>query len=457
MRHTRRRPSSGRATVLAAAAAFVVLATGSGRTLAGWTTGTIFDDTDTGRVGALAITHTYGPSSCSSSARMTSVACSPGLGTTASPTATVTDSITNSGSVAVTQSVSAVSCAPVQFANSASSADPMLPRNAVAFEQSDRWGTTSAAAFSGTGYATDAVGTTGSGVLGLLQSSFSIGVWFKAADTQGGGLISLSSSLSNGSGAANPAIWLDGAGNVYGHVSTTLAGTDVHSSGVNYADGSWHFAALVTSTPLLATGVTLYVDGVNVASAGGLSLLTSTTGYWHLGWASISGLAAPYFHGSLSGAFVQQRALASSAVSTLYGAASASAYQSALAGLSPVSTWMLGDDGVATVPGTTVLPTTLSDPCGKVDVTLTSSNPSASVPRQSWDSLVTGGAVAVAAPAVGGTQTLTVTTNQGSGYSSDLAGIHLYVPLSFTYAVPGSASWTATFTWSGVPTQVFWA
>ena len=437
--------------------AFAMLAGGTAVTTSGWATGTVANSTDSAVGAAMALTHTYNATTCSTTARVTAVTCAATLGTAASPAATRTDSITNNGTVAVTQQVTGASCGPVAFANASSATDPLLPRNGVAFRASDKWGSTSAATFSGSGYATDPIGTSGSGVLGALQSSFSFGVWFKSADSLGGGLLSLSGSLSNGSGGPNPTLWIDQSGNVHAYVSTTLAGTQVASSGTNYADGAWHLAVVVVSTPLAVTGITLYVDGVSKASSGGLSLLTATTGYWHLGWSSFTGLTAPtsaYFHGSLSGGFVTQHALASATVTTLTTSASAASYQSTVASNSPISIWMLADDGVTTYAGTSLPAGNLFDPCAKVNIAWTFTSPAASIGAQSLKAFANGAATTVAAPAVSGTQALTIATSQGTGYTSDLAGLHLYVPITFKYAV-GSA-WTQTMTWSGDPAEVFW-
>lgn len=456
------RPGSHRLTGTALALLAVVLWAGGGQVWASFTAASVQNAGDTAAIATMAITHTYNGTTCASTGGVTSVTCAGTLGTTASPAATRTDSIANNGSVAVTQSVTGASCSVVQLANSKSATDELLPRNTVTFQQSDPWGTTSAAGFSGSGYATDPIGTGGSGLLGLLQGSFSIGLWFKASDSQGGGLISLSGSLSNGAGSANPAVWLDQSGNVHAYVATTLAGTQIASSGTNYADGAWHFVVLAVTTPLLTTTLTLYVDGASKASSGGLSLLTSSSGIWHLGWSNFSGLTQPtsaYFHGSLSGAFVNSStALSGAQVSSLDAAASASAYQTSLNGQSGISSiWMLGDSGYSTVAGTSLPAGAIFDPCSKVNISWTFTSPAASIGAQSLTAFANNAARTVAAPAVGGTQSLTIATAQGTGYSSDLGGLHLYVPLTFTYGVSGAANWTQVFTWSADPTDVFWA
>lgn len=459
VRHRRDRRRPVRTVLLAALSTLALLALGAGGTRAGWTSAQLTNAPDDALVSHMALTHAYTSTSCGTTARSTTVSCPSTLGTGASPTTTQTDAITNNGTVTVTQSVTGASCAPVRFANATSASDPVLPRNSVAFQQTDTWGSTSAAAFSGSGYATDLLGTTSVGLLGLLPTNFSMGVWFRTADNLGGGLLSLSASLSNGGGGANPMLWLDQSGNVRAYVATTV-GTQVASSGTNYGDGHWHFAVVVVSTVLVLTSVNLYVDGVSKANVSGLTLLSATSGYWHLGWASF-GLVTPptsaYFHGSLSGAFVTQGAISGADVTALDTAVSAAAYQTALGGMSPSSIWMLEENGYTTVAGTSLPAGNLYDPCSKVNVAFAFTNPTASIAAQSLTSFVSGSPTTVAAPAVGATQSLTITTSAGTGYNADLAGLHLYVPISFGYGVPGAPAWVQTLTWSNDPAQVFWS
>ncbi|RNM13263.1 hypothetical protein EFL26_15720 [Nocardioides pocheonensis] len=458
-RHRRGRHRPVRTVLLAALSTLALLALGTAGTRSAWTAAQVTNASDDALVSQMALTHSYNSTTCATTARSTTATCPSTLGTVASPTTTRTDAITNNGTVAVTQSVTGASCAPVRFANGTSASDPMLPRNSVGFQQADTWGSTSAASFSGSGYATDLYGTTSVGFLGLLPTNFSMGVWFRTADSLGGGLLSLSASLSNGAGGANPMLWIDQSGNVKAYVATTL-GTQIASSGTNYADGNWHFAVVVVSTVFLLTSVTLYVDGASKASAGGLTIASATSGYWHLGWANFGLITPPtsaYFHGSLSGAFVIQSAISGANVTTLNGSASAAAYQASLGGMSPASTWMLGDNGYTTIAGTSLPAGNLYDPCSKVNVALAFTNPAASIAAQSLTSFANGSATTIAAPAVGGTQSLTITTSAGTGYNADLAGLHLYVPISFGYAVSGAPAWVQTLSWANDPTEVFWS
>ncbi|GAA4099427.1 LamG-like jellyroll fold domain-containing protein [Nocardioides kongjuensis] len=455
----------GRWTLLVGGVALLGLVAGTSGTLSGWTVGSVANDTDTTAVGSLSVTHAYGATTCTGGPRTASVTCSPTLTPAAGAPASSTDAITNSSGRAITQSLTAASCAPVRHTNTQQASDPMLPRNSVAFRQADPWGTTAAATFSGSGYATDIVGTNGSGLLGLLSNSYSIGVWFKAADSQGGGLFSLDASLSNATSATgNPMVWLDTTGHVGFSANGTLGLNITGSSPASYGSG-WHLAVLTVDTTgviTLTKTVKLYVDGALVASGSGLTLLTSTTGYWHLGWADFTGLTAPtstYFHGSLAGAFVNQStALSAATVSSLHTAASANAYRTTASGLSgTASLWMLDDDGVTTYAG--ALPGVMANPCSQVNVGLTFTNPAASVASTSLTNLVAPGnnPRTVAAPAAGQTQGLTLSTTRGAGYSTDITGLRLYVPLTFTYGTSPATGWTMALQWSGDPGDVFLA
>lgn len=459
----RRHRGPGRWLVALGGVALLGLAWGTSGTLSAapsWAQASLANSTDSAATGSLAVTHAYTGGPCTGGPRAASVTCSPTLTPASAAPASASDTITNNSGRAVTQSLTAGSCAPVRFGNTLQGADPLLARNAVAFQQSDPWGTTSAAALSGQGYATDIVGTNGSGLLGLLANNYSFGVWFNPADAQGGGLLSLSSSLSNGASAANPALWLDGSGKVHVAVRSTL-GIGQAASTSSYSSG-WHLAVVTVSKSALGATmtITLYVDGAQQASTTVLALLTGTSGYWHLGWSDFTGLTAPssaYFHGRLAGAFVNQStALASTDVTTLYGAAGATAYRTTLGGISgAASTWMLGDDGITTYAGT--LPGGMADPCGQVNVTLALTNPAATVGPVTLDALVAPASNprTIAAPAAGQTQALTTSTARGTGYSTDVAGLRLYVPMTFTYGTSPATAWTMAMQWTGDPKDVF--
>lgn len=452
----------GRWTVAVAALALLVLATGTSGTRSGWTSAVVTNSTDTAAAGALSVTHSYTGGPCVGGPRTATIACPGSLAPSSGAPASAGGTITNDSGRTITQSLAAASCAPVRFANTQQASNPLLARNAVAFQQADPWGTTTSARLSGSGYATDIVGTNGTGLLGLLSSNYSLGVWFNASDAQGGGLLSLSSSLSNGSGAANPALWLDQSGKVRYAVSSTL-GTTQGVSSASYGSG-WHLAVLTVSKAALGVTmtVTLHVDGTVQASSTVLALLTGTSGYWHLGWSSFTGLTAPpssSFHGRLAGAFVNQSAaLSAGTVGTLYAAASATAYRTSLAGMGgTASIWMLGDDGLTTYSG--ALPGAMADPCSQVLATLAFTTPAATIGPMTLTALVAPVANprSVAAPAAGEAQGLTTSTARGPGYSTDITGLRLLVPLTFTYGTSPATSWTMAMRWTADPAMVFLA
>lgn len=452
----------GRWIVAVAALALLGLATGTSGTRSGWTSAVVTNSTDSAAAGSLVVTHAFTGGPCAGGPRRATIACPGSLAPSSGAPASAVDTITNGSGRAITQSLTAASCGPVRFANTQQASDPLLARNAVAFQQADPWGTTSAAQLSGSGYATDIVGTNGAGLLGLLSNNYSIGVWFNASDAQGGGLLSLSSSLSNGSGAANPALWLDQNGKVRYAVSSTL-GTTQGASSSSYSSG-WHLAILTVSKAVIGVTmtITLYVDGNVQASSTVLALLTGTSGYWHLGWSDFTGLTAPpssSFHGRLAGAFVNQStALSAGTIGTLYAAASATAYRTSLAGTGgTASIWMLGDDGLTTYTGT--LPGAMADPCSQVLATLAFTNPAATIGPMTLTALVAPAANprSVAAPAAGQAQGLTTTTARGPGYSTDVTGLRLFVPLTFTYGTSPATSWTMAMQWTSDPAMVFLA
>ncbi len=460
--------SPSRILLAVASCALGALMLGSTGTLSGWPAAVVANSNTTGTA-SLAFTHTYPSGSCTGTARMSTRTCAgswaPQNPAPSSGTVTAVDGIANQGDLAVTQTVTGSSCGPVQFADSMTSTDPLLPRYATTFGQADPWGSSKAAAFSGSAYAGDITGASGSGLLGLLQSSYSIGVWFNASDALGGGLMGLGASLSNASSATgNPMMWLDTAGKVRFAASSTLATITGVSSG-NWGSG-WHLAVLTVDTSgvlTLTKTVTLYVDGSVQATASGLSLLSSTpAGYWHLGWADFTSISAgapssTTFHGSLAGAFVINGVtLNSTQIGTISAKAlGATSYESTVKTLGATHLWMLGDSGTTTYGGT--LPGGMAAPCSQVTVSLSFANPAdSSISGMTLANFANNTPRTVTAPSPGQTQTLSVAlARASSGYSSDVSGLRLYVPIVFTVSV--SANWRLSLTWSGDPAEVFLA
>jgi len=455
----RRRPVLSRLAWALAACGLVVLWSGTTGTQSAWTSGVVANSTNSGATASLAFTHTYASTSCSVGVRVSgTVACSGGLSPTSAATAggvSAVDSITNDGTLAAGQLTSefrATSCAPVKLADAQTAADPILPRYATAFAQPDKWGTASAVAMSGgSAYAADVSATnTGS----LLGSNYAAGIWFKVANgyASGGALVGLATSPVDGTSAAgSPIVWMDNAGKIRFRVSGTLGTSSSGVSAVAYNDGAWHFAVLSVAAALFSTP-TLYVDNAAGVTSAGLAALTFGSAYWHLGWGDFTGVpsapAAANLTGSLSGAFTTSSSISSATRTSLFAAASASAYRTAVLGLSGIDhVWMLDDTGTTTYGGS--LPVIgATSPCTMVDVAWSVANPAGTVSAAGTklSALANGTWHAVAAPGPGGTQTSTVVASRDATWNAYVAGLRLYAPVE--HRASAGSVWTATFTWS---------
>ncbi len=433
-------------------AALLIVFTLTSVTQSGWTAASVSNTADSTVTGALAFQHvgtaacSAGPAASSTTSCVGTVA--PTAATSGAGAVTGTDAITDNGTIAtarLNQTVSAPSCAPVQLANAKSTADPMLARYSTAFQQTDKWGTTAAVSLSGSAYAAD-VSTASS------AAPLSIGVWFKTANgyPNGGGLISLATSPANAASAAPPAaVWMNAAGKISMYVKGNGAQTSTATTATAYNDGAWHLAVLSIATGNSAPS--LYVDAGS-SSGNSINAAMGATGYWHLGWVDTTGLvgapASATLTGSLSGAFVTNSVLTPANVTTLNGASSAAAYKTlvlALAGI--LHLWMLDDSGTTTYSGT--LPASMTAPCAQIDVAFSFTNPPASIAMQTLAAFANGTANTVASPAPGTTQTMTIGVTRHAGYSTDIAGLHLYAPLTATEKVSSSSTWSLSFTWTG--------
>ena len=451
----------GRVTALLAVAVLALVLTGTTGTLSGWTAASVSNGTNNAADGSLAFSHTYPTGSCTLSARSSgTVTCSgspaPAAASSGS-TQSAADSITNNGTLTAAQLVSelrAASCAPQQLADSKTAADPMLPRYSSTFGATDPWGSAGAIGLSGGAYAAD-VSATNTGT--LLGSSYSLGVWFKVAAgyAAGGPLLSLDVSPVDGSSvAASPMLWMDTSGKIRFRVTGTLGSSSSGVSAAAYNDGGWHLAVLSVAAAVLSTP-TLYVDNAAGVSGVGLTALTGGSAYWHLGWADFTGVGSPpasTLTGSLAGAFATTSTVSSGSRTSLFGAASASAYATLVLGLSGVvHLWPLSDTGTTTYSGS--LPVLgATSPCTMLDIGWATTSPAGTVVTAGTKLSVfaDGSWHTVAAPAPAGTQTSTISLSRDASWNAYIAGLRLYLPLGHrVQAAPAGSSWSAVFSWAG--------
>ncbi|MBO9521277.1 MAG: hypothetical protein J7518_07045 [Nocardioidaceae bacterium] len=456
--------SPHRAAALVAALGLALLWAGTEGSLSGWNAGAVGNSGNDAANASLAFTHTYPNGSCAITAR--------GSGTAACaasplPTATVTaggvsaaDAIRNEGTLSAAGLVSdlrATACGPVKLVDTKTAADPMLPRYGTAFRQSDPWGSSGAVTLSAGAYAADVVATN---TATLLGSSYTVGVWFKVASgyASGGGLIALAASAVDGTSAASsPMLWMDAAGKIRFRVTGTLGTSSSGVSVASYNDGSWHLAVLSVAATLVSTP-TLYVDNAAGVTGLGLAALTGGNAYWHLGWADFTGVSGPgsaYLAGSLAGAFVEDTSMSSATRSSLFTAASASAYSTAVLALASIDhLWMADDTGTTTYAGT--LPVIgATSPCTMVDIAWSTTTPSGTVAAAGTklSAFANGTFHTVTAPGPGATQTSTITLTRDATWNAYIAGLRLYLPLEHRIqAAPAGGPWTRTFSWADAST-----
>ena len=145
---------------------------------------------------------------------------------------------------------------------------------------------------------------------------FTVSLWFRAANTNGGRLIGFGSAKTGVSATYDRNIYINKYGNLaYGIVSS---GYITPTSSQSYTDGKWHHVAATLST----AGMLLYADGACVASNG---LYTSSArtanGYWRVGYDSLASFpnlpACQAFCGSIDDARVYNRALSASEIAAI--------------------------------------------------------------------------------------------------------------------------------------------
>jgi PKD repeat protein len=138
-------------------------------------------------------------------------------------------------------------------------------------------------------------------------NTFSLEAWFKTTSTTGGKIIGLGALMTGSSATNDRHVYLDNAGHVIFGVYNAAAFT-VTSPGT-YRDGAWHQVV----AELSGSGMSLFMDGVRVATSGSATIGRPLYGYWRIGGDSLAGWpAAPtssYLNGTLDDIAVYPTAL----------------------------------------------------------------------------------------------------------------------------------------------------
>lgn len=150
-------------------------------------------------------------------------------------------------------------------------------------------------------------------------TAFTIEVWFRTT-TPTGRLIGFGSAATGASGSYDRHLYLTKTGTVAFGVYPGSIKTITSTATV--ADGAWHQAAATLSS----AGMVLYVDGAKVASDTTVTTAQNYTGYWRVGYDSLSGWpntgTSNWFKGGLRYAAVYTSALSASQIATHWGAGS---------------------------------------------------------------------------------------------------------------------------------------
>ena len=128
--------------------------------------------------------------------------------------------------------------------------------------------------------------------------TFSAEVWFNTTTTRGGKLLGFGDSNTRLSSSIDRHLYMQNSGRLsFGVYQSSVPRTV--SSPAAYNDGRWHHAVVT----LGSAGMQLYVDGARVASSSLPTSADAYTGYWQLGFDSLSGWptrpTSNYFAGRL--------------------------------------------------------------------------------------------------------------------------------------------------------------
>jgi signal peptidase I len=148
---------------------------------------------------------------------------------------------------------------------------------------------------------------------------FTLEAWFKTTTGNGGDIISFGTSQAG----TSPSATVDRA--VYmtktGAVGFGMGGNNnnVASSKTTYNDGQWH----LVDAELSSSGMTLYVDALDIATKGSVRSGLNESGYWHIGYDDLSNMGnqAPgsnYFKGSLDEVAIYNTALTAQQIKDHY-------------------------------------------------------------------------------------------------------------------------------------------
>ena len=152
-------------------------------------------------------------------------------------------------------------------------------------------------------------------------NTFTAQVWFKTTTTGGGRIIGFGNLRTGASSSADRHVYLTNAGQLVFGVQTGNNQRQTITSATGLNDGTWHLATATLSS----AGMRLYVDDTLVASRTGTTSGISYTGYWRVGYDTLTtswtnSPTSDFFAGSVAQVAVYPSALTAQSVADIYGA-----------------------------------------------------------------------------------------------------------------------------------------
>lgn len=149
---------------------------------------------------------------------------------------------------------------------------------------------------------------------------FTVAIWFRTTTTLGGRLIGWGNARIGASTVDDRHLYMTDAGTIV--FGLRPSGLKTVVSPRSYNDGQWHLAVGTLS----AAGMALYLDGTSVATDATTTTGAGGSGYWRVGWDTLSGWPSnptnDTITGNLAWATVYHSALTATQVQTLYSAGS---------------------------------------------------------------------------------------------------------------------------------------
>ena len=160
----------------------------------------------------------------------------------------------------------------------------------------------------------------GYGTALTVTGTYTIETWFKTTTTRGGRLVGFGASATGVSRTTDRQLYMTDSGQVvYGINPPSYK---IITSPSSYNDGAWHHAMATQSS----AGMNLYLDGTLVATAGTTTNSSTYSGFFRLGYDSLTGwTSAPtssFFAGTLDDVAYYTKALTATDATDHYAAGS---------------------------------------------------------------------------------------------------------------------------------------